>query len=207
MSALPSTPTRTDLLDLLGCTLEQLTTSDEPYPSDDNDTHLLSFFHLVAVPPISIRDYLTRIAAQTQASDEALTLACLHVATLADQESNAQHNIRMNPQSPHPFSVSRFNIHCLLLAAVLVSAKMVDDQFINNKDMALVGAIKLSHLNHIEHCLLLMLGHCVHRSVEDFHLGVHWLQTAFHAQCKHVKCESLFHEECMLDIAIQKLSI
>jgi hypothetical protein len=75
---------------------------------------------------------------------------------------------RINSFSLQPFQVSAFNIHRLLLTAILTSAKFVDDGFYNNKIYSSLGGISLRELNRLECEFLILLEYRMHISADVF---------------------------------------
>ena len=165
---------RQNLVRVLSCNLEQLCPMGAALPANPL---FLSLFHTSAMPGISIRDYMERLSIYTAVSEEAMIQACMHIVRLAHNgRIEAEHreaaraanpsnpiflasavalvhgtpHPRINSFSSEPFQVSCFNIHRLLLTALLVTAKYSDDAFHNNKLFSSLGGITLRELNQLE---------------------------------------------------------
>jgi hypothetical protein len=169
---------RQNVVRVLSCSLEQLCPVGAPLPGSPM---FLSLFHTSALPGISISDYLERLAVYTASSEEAMVCACIHILRLAHhgrteaiaRAQAAQNNLpmpdrvpshpRINSFSPEPFQVSCFNIHRLLLTALLCTTKYADDAYHNNKLFSSLGGIALRELNTLEVEFLALM---------DFRIGV-----------------------------------
>jgi hypothetical protein len=101
-------------------------------------------FHSVSVPGISGGDYLRHhLLRLGLARKEHLAEAVLlHAFVMIDRLLHAQ--------SEHGFHLCTRNVHRVLLATTLVSAKLLDDECYNNTYWASVGGVSLSHLNQLE---------------------------------------------------------
>ena len=65
------------------------------------------------------------------------------------------------------FHLCTRNVHRVLLAAALVSAKLLDDECYNNTYWASVGGVSLSHLNQLEVELIKLLNFSLHVDADD----------------------------------------
>jgi hypothetical protein len=139
---------RQNVVRVLSCSMEQLCPLSATLPANPL---FLSLFHTSAMPGISIREYMERMAIYTAVSEESMITASIHIMRLAHngraEAATRDHaratgapvpaplssHPRINSFSPEPFQVSCFNIHRLLLTALLVTAKYADDAFHNNR--------------------------------------------------------------------------
>lgn len=79
---------------------------------------LLTVFHGQRAPPISILDYLVRMAKYTKCSPACFVHALVHMMRLAEGGPG--------------YRPTSLNVHRLLLTSVLLSAKFLDDRYFNN---------------------------------------------------------------------------
>ncbi|KAL0236771.1 hypothetical protein PCE1_000169 [Barthelona sp. PCE] len=92
-------------------------------------------------PGISIYDYFDRIFQYCNASDEALIVSYVYL-------------YRLNAQS---VPLTMYNIHRLMITAVMIAAKHTDDVFYTNRFYARVGGIDADELNRRELDFLFLL--------------------------------------------------
>ena len=108
-------------------------------------------FHSVSVPSISGGDYLVHhLLRLGLARKEHLSEAVvLHAFLLIDH--------LLQREAPKGFHLCTRNVHRVLLATTLVSAKLLDDECYNNNYWASVGGVSLPHLNELEIELMRLL--------------------------------------------------
>lgn len=101
-------------------------------------------FHSVSVPGISGGDYLVQhLLRLGLARKEHLSEAVvLHAFLLIDR--------LLQTNSGRGFHLCTRNVHRVLLATTLISAKLLDDECYNNTYWASVGGVSLPHLNQLE---------------------------------------------------------
>ncbi|KAJ2537627.1 cyclin-like protein interacting with PHO85, partial [Coemansia sp. RSA 1933] len=103
-------------------------------------------FHSRTVPPISAHDYLYRVTKYVGLENDAV----LAVLVYLDRITRAQiHRPSM--------AISPYNIHRLILSAVVVAHKFHSDIFLNNLRYSKVGGIPLAELNQLELELLFLI--------------------------------------------------
>mmetsp|Transcript_75536 Transcript_75536/g.218184 ORF Transcript_75536/g.218184 Transcript_75536/m.218184 type:complete len:272 (+) Transcript_75536:48-863(+) len=105
--------------------------------------HRATVFHSARPPPISIKDYMTRLTTYYHCSDGCLTLALVYIDRL----------LKIHPG----FVVSALNIHRLLAVSIMVAAKFHDDVFYSNAYYAKVAGLQTKELNKLEEKFLDML--------------------------------------------------
>ncbi|KAG6415989.1 hypothetical protein SASPL_123410 [Salvia splendens] len=127
-----------------------------------------SIFHGLARPAISIRCYMERIFKYAKCSPSCFVVAYIYLDRFVHKQ----------PALP----LNSFNVHRLLIASVLVSAKFMDDIFYNNAYYAKVGGISRTEMNLLEVDFLFGLG---------FQLNVS--TTTYHHYCSHLQKEMLLH--------------
>ncbi|KAJ2098702.1 cyclin-like protein interacting with PHO85 [Coemansia sp. S100] len=102
-------------------------------------------FHSRAVPAISVHDYLERVAKFVCLENDSLIAVLVYL----DRVTRAQIH---RPA----FALSPFNIHRLLITAIVVAHKFNSDVFFNNARYSKVGGIPLAEMNQLELELLFM---------------------------------------------------
>eukprot|EP01062_Namystynia_karyoxenos_P000199 TRINITY_DN10059_c0_g1_i1.p2 TRINITY_DN10059_c0_g1~~TRINITY_DN10059_c0_g1_i1.p2 ORF type:complete len:217 (+),score=69.96 TRINITY_DN10059_c0_g1_i1:136-786(+) len=111
---------------------------------NDNHCHgTQSPFDGVSVARISIQDYLIRLMRASFCSKEVLPFAAFFVR-------------RMRLQSG--VALTSLNVHRVLLAAFVISAKLRDDVFYSNRYYAKVGGVSTTELMRLEVMMLACLG-------------------------------------------------
>lgn len=129
---------------------------------------MLSVFHGVRAPNISIPKYLERIYKYTNCSPSCFVVGYVYIDRLLHK---------------HPDSlVISLNVHRLLVTSVMVASKMLDDEHYNNAFYARVGGVTNAELNRLEMELLFML---------DF--GVMVSYSVFESYCLHMEKEMMFY--------------
>eukprot|EP00899_Mesostigma_viride_P002226 jgi/Mesvir1/12003/Mv00307-RA.1 len=109
----------------------------------------LCAFHGLRAPDISIRAYLERIEKYADCSPQSFVVAYVYIVRLCT----------MYPD----FAITSTNVHRLLITAIMIAAKFLDDIYFNNSYYAKVGGISCAELNLLERNFL----RCV-----DFDLNV-----------------------------------
>lgn len=101
-------------------------------------------FHSVSVPSITGGDYLVHhlLRLGLMRKEHLSEAVVLHAFLLIDR--------LLQREAPKGFHLCTRNVHRVLLATTLVSAKLLDDECYNNNYWASVGGVSLSHLNQLE---------------------------------------------------------
>ncbi|KAJ2910141.1 cyclin-like protein interacting with PHO85 [Coemansia aciculifera] len=102
-------------------------------------------FHSRAVPAISVHDYLERVAKFVCLENDSLIAVLVYL----DRVTRAQIHRPALALSP-------FNIHRLLITAIVIAHKFNSDIFFNNARYAKVGGIPLAEMNQLELELLFL---------------------------------------------------
>ncbi|PKA53313.1 Cyclin-P4-1 [Apostasia shenzhenica] len=89
-----------------------------------------------AKPAISIRDYLDRIFLYSHCSPSCYVVAFIYLDRF----------LHFHPS----LAVDSFNVHRLLITAVLTAVKFMEDRFYDNAYFARVGGISLAEMNYLE---------------------------------------------------------
>lgn len=128
---------RVSIMETINCVLTRLYPHDRKTPNPGcAHPETLSMFDTTRQPSMTIGDYFTRIVKYTEVSWEAMVSAIRNLGRIVDY----------NPK----FKVTAYNIHRLLLLALLTSAKFDDDRYFNNKLFATVGGIGIKEINRLE---------------------------------------------------------
>eukprot|EP00927_Polykrikos_kofoidii_P060395 TRINITY_DN5538_c0_g1_i2.p1 TRINITY_DN5538_c0_g1~~TRINITY_DN5538_c0_g1_i2.p1 ORF type:complete len:198 (+),score=32.87 TRINITY_DN5538_c0_g1_i2:217-810(+) len=105
--------------------------------------HVVTIFHSVRVPPMSINDYFLRIAKYFHCSNECFVLSLIYINRI----------VMLHPD----FSISGLNIHRLVLTASMIAVKFFDDPYCSNAYYARVGGVRTKELNALEGQFLRMI--------------------------------------------------
>jgi hypothetical protein len=110
-------------------------------------------FHALRPPGITIRDYLARINKYSGCSPECFVLALVYIDMLIERNGLA---------------LTSFNIHRIIITAVMLAAKFFDDQYYNNAYYARVGGVPCAEVNALELEMLFSCGFSLHVTTEVF---------------------------------------
>ncbi|XP_075519265.1 cyclin-U4-1-like [Primulina tabacum] len=128
----------------------------------------ISVFHGLNRPTISIQSYLERIFKYANCSPSCYIVAYVYLDRFTQRQPTLQ--------------INSFNVHRLLIASVMVSAKFMDDMYYNNAYFAKVGGISTREMNFLEVDFLFGLG---------FHLNV--TPSTFHTYYSYLQKERMLH--------------
>ncbi|KAL8539496.1 hypothetical protein ACS0TY_001204 [Phlomoides rotata] len=146
------------------------------------DTQKMSIFHGFSRPTISIESYLERIVKYANCSPCCFIVAYIYLDRFTQRQ---------------PFiPINSFNLHRLLIASVLVSAKFMDDMFYNNAYYSKVGGITTVEMNLLELDFLFGMGFQLNVSISVFEQYNSYLQHQILIQfppLMHQNHQLLFH--------------
>ncbi|KAI4372670.1 hypothetical protein MLD38_010872 [Melastoma candidum] len=128
------------MVKILSSLLEDLAESNERNPRQG----IISVFHGLTRPAISVQGYLERIFRYANCSPSCLVVANVYLDRFA----------RRQPSLP----INTFSVHRLLIASVVVAVKFMDDIYYNNAYYAKVGGISTVEMNFLEIDYLFGLG-------------------------------------------------
>jgi hypothetical protein len=120
-----------DIIEILACVLTELCEKQDADPKQSRNK-----FSAQNVPGISLVQYLGRIDRYSQCSKECFVLALIYIDRIIQTNGN--------------FLVNSYNIHRLLITAVMLAAKFFDDQYFNNTYYARVGGVDATEINQLE---------------------------------------------------------
>lgn len=160
-----------ELLVMLAALLTKITTtndrlhgvSGEPTCAPRADSPLLAF-HARNVPSISIQAYLMRILKYCPMSSDIFLSLLVYfdrmtragVPIRSQDDGNVEAVTAPEDGSVTAFAVDSFNVHRLVIAAIVVASKFCSDVFYTNSRYAKVGGLPLAELNHLEFQFLLL---------------------------------------------------
>ena len=104
------------------------------------------------IPVLSIDKFLVRVVKYTEAENNTLIVAYLYIIKLIKREK---------------FILSLNNVYRLLLVAVVVAKKVLEDLFYNNSYYCEIGGITVQELNNIEFSLFIRLNFDVNPKKEE----------------------------------------
>jgi len=128
----------------------------------DHDLNFTSNFNSICGPTISITCYLNRIQMYANCSDSCYILAFIYIDRL----------LQNNPW----FVLSSRNVHRLILSAVVLAIKYLDDSYAENSTYAKIGGVSLSEINVLERDMIKLLGYNLFVDSEIYHQYVHELE-------------------------------
>mmetsp|Transcript_20065 Transcript_20065/g.34548 ORF Transcript_20065/g.34548 Transcript_20065/m.34548 type:complete len:222 (+) Transcript_20065:318-983(+) len=117
-----------------------------------DEPELRTVFHAQRIPPISIEDYLARIAKYSLCSKSCFVVAALYIKRITEP-----HGCSTDGVAQPRVVLTHHTVHRLLLTAIMLSAKFLDDTYYNNAYYAKVGGLPLSELNSLELHFLAMI--------------------------------------------------
>ncbi|KAK2988922.1 hypothetical protein RJ640_026190, partial [Escallonia rubra] len=126
------------------------------------DTQMITAFHGLTRPTISLQSYLERIFKYACCSPSCYVVAYVYL----DRFSQKQ------PLVP----INSLNVHRLLITSVLVSAKFMDDIYYNNAYYAKIGGITTAEINLLEVDFLFGMSFQLNVTPETFHTYYSYLQ-------------------------------
>lgn len=113
----------------------------------------ISKFHSSSVPTISIKDYLFRIRQYSNCSDSCFVTALIYIDRV---------------QQKGCLLVDTLNVHRLLIASVMLSAKFMDDKYESNQIYSRIGGLCALEMNHLELELWHLLDFSLNVTPEEF---------------------------------------
>ncbi|KAG0266922.1 hypothetical protein BG011_000061 [Mortierella polycephala] len=139
-------------------------------------------FHARSIPSISINAYLTRILKYCPCANECF------LSLLVYFDRMARNVEEITGGEGRQFSIDSYNIHRLIIAGIMVSAKYFSDVFFTNSRYAKVGGLPVSELNQLEVEFLTLNNFALAISIEE-------LQTYGDQLMKHWMCEEVANKD------------
>ncbi|KAJ2232854.1 cyclin-like protein interacting with PHO85 [Coemansia sp. RSA 485] len=154
-------------------------------------------FHSRAVPSISVHDYLARIAKFVCLENDSL----LAVLVYLDR-------ITRNHLHRPALAVSPYNIHRLLITAIVVAHKFNSDIFFNNARYSKVGGIPLIEMNQLELELLFLIKFDLKVDHDQLQQIGNWLMTCPRVDsCESQKTPYSGQPVCVLEAYYRSLEV
>ncbi|CAI0448907.1 unnamed protein product [Linum tenue] len=123
------------VLALVSSLLERLVKKNEMLLESNEIKDVITVFHGLRAPPVSIQQYIERIFKYSCCSPSCFVVAQIYLDRFVKQT-----NVHL----------TSLNVHRLLITSIMLAAKFVDDAFFNNAYYAKVGGISTGELNKLE---------------------------------------------------------
>ncbi|KAL8171720.1 hypothetical protein V2J09_023524 [Rumex salicifolius] len=158
MDELPeeATPASTpQVVSILATNLEKSIKKNEKLvkSSKKRNSLRITAFHGIKPPSLSVVQYLERISKYARCSPSCFVIAFIYI------ERYIQHKGCL---------ITSFNVHRLLITAVMMAAKFIDDVSFNNAYFGKVGGLSTAEMNKLEMELLFSLDFRLHVKLETF---------------------------------------
>ena len=108
------------------------------------DKRTPTVYDAVAIPPITVEQYLSRILSISGASVDILISALVHIDSLVT--------------SGEVPAITPYNVHRLLATSLLVTSKFASDVHYNNRAWSFISGTELAEVNRLEETFLDSLG-------------------------------------------------
>eukprot|EP01016_Furgasonia_blochmanni_P010840 TRINITY_DN1468_c0_g1_i2.p1 TRINITY_DN1468_c0_g1~~TRINITY_DN1468_c0_g1_i2.p1 ORF type:complete len:401 (+),score=130.03 TRINITY_DN1468_c0_g1_i2:3-1205(+) len=138
------------LIGTLATVFEEMMEETSKFPNN-----IVTDFHAKSIPPIGVRDYLTRLSKFTHCSPECFIFALIYIDRFTERHPN--------------FVINSFNVHRLLITSLVVAAKFFDDRYYNNEYYGKVGGVSNVELNLLEIKFLHSLNYKLHVTPKTFY--------------------------------------
>ncbi|KAH7433848.1 hypothetical protein KP509_07G089100 [Ceratopteris richardii] len=185
LAELPVSSQRTKcpaVIRVLASLVERVVLRNERLPSLSAQADLKKFsvFSGSRVPTVTIEQYLERIFRYANCSTSCFVVAYAYIDRL----------VQLQPALRITFA----NVHRILIASILVSAKFLDDTHYHNAYYAQIGGISTQEMNKLEWSFLLLLGFRLHLTV-----------SAFGSYCSHLEREVSFGGGYQIERVLQTI--
>ncbi|GKV08981.1 hypothetical protein SLEP1_g20547 [Rubroshorea leprosula] len=141
------------ILPLLSCVLEKSVRRNEKSLEGSRRKDEITVFHGSKAPGLSIRQYLDRILRYSSCSNSCFVVAHIYIDRYL-QTTGAR--------------LTSLNVHRLLITSILIAAKFLDDDCLDNAYYAKVGGVSTAEMNRLEMKLLFSLDFRLHVTPEIF---------------------------------------
>ncbi|GAB4844271.1 Cyclin-U4-1 [Ancistrocladus abbreviatus] len=141
------------LISFLSSVLQRLAESNDL--DSIKQQQMVSVFHGLTRPTISIHSYLERIFKYAHCSPSCFIVAYVYLDRFAQRQ----------PLLP----INSFNVHRLVITSVMVAAKFMDDMYYNNAYYAKIGGVSTAEMNFLEVDFLFGLGFHLNVTPNTFH--------------------------------------
>ncbi|XP_062085801.1 cyclin-P3-1-like [Humulus lupulus] len=141
------------VLSLLSSLLEKSVQINELQLEATKAKEVLTIFHGLRAPSLSIRQYVDRIFKYSGCSPSCFVVANIYLDRFLKNTE---------------IHLTSLNVHRLLITGVMLAAKFMDDAFFNNAYYAKVGGVSTSELNRLEMRFLFTIDFRLQVNVETF---------------------------------------
>ncbi|KAL5701814.1 hypothetical protein ACHQM5_027111 [Ranunculus cassubicifolius] len=141
------------VLSIISSLLERSVQKNEKISETGRKKDVITVFHGLRAPALSIREYLDRIFKYSSCSPSCFVIAHIYIDRFLKSA-----NIRLNS----------LNVHRILITSVMVAAKFIDDKYFNNAYYARVGGVSTSEMNRLELKFLFSLDFRLQVTVDEF---------------------------------------
>ena len=192
-------PAHGNIVEVLSSMFTDFTSqNDKQRPKDIEASMGPTMFEAYQAPTITIHKYFARLEKYFCASDECYVYALILVDRLINR---------------HPtLYLTSHNVHRLLVTAIVISAKIRDDCYFNNRFYASVAGIRLSEINYLEMHFLKLLDFHLYVSLDEFCRYIYEIETRYGPitgyTSKYVKiAETLLENEADSDFAEDEIGV
>jgi hypothetical protein len=126
---------------------------DAAIAQGEGGTPVVTKFHALRAPSISIQDYLDRIFKYASCSCECFVLSLIYIDRVIQRQD---------------FVINSLNIHRIIITSVMLSAKFFDDHYFKNAFYAKVGGVPCSEINSLEVEFLFLINFSLHVSPDNY---------------------------------------
>ncbi|XP_010277841.1 PREDICTED: cyclin-P3-1-like [Nelumbo nucifera] len=147
---IPGTPL---VLPLLSSLLERSVQKNEKLLDSMKKKDAITIFHGLKAPTMSIRKYIDRIFKYSGCTPSCFVVAYIYMDRFLQQTD---------------VYLTSLNVHRLLITAVMLAVKFVEDVYYNNAYYARVGGITIAEMNRMEMKFLFSLEFRLHVTTETF---------------------------------------
>ncbi|KAE8009720.1 hypothetical protein FH972_006142 [Carpinus fangiana] len=141
------------VLSLLSSLLERSVQKNEILLEATQIKDVVTIFHGLRAPTLSIRQYIDRIFKYSGCSPSCFVVAHIYVDRFL--QSTEVH-------------LTSLNVHRLLITSLMLAAKFIDDAFFNNAYYAKVGGVSTAELNRLEMKFLFSIDFRLQVTIETF---------------------------------------
>ncbi|KAM2616303.1 hypothetical protein TB2_030720 [Malus domestica] len=141
------------VLSPLSSILERYVQRNEMLLETTKIKQVITIYHGLRAPPLSIRQYIDRICKYSGCSPSCFVVAQIYLDRY------------LQCMQVH---LTSFNVHRLLITSVMLAAKFMDDAFFNNAYYAKVGGVSTAELNRLEIKFLFTIDFRLQVTIEIF---------------------------------------
>lgn len=136
-------------VEVLACVLSRLVAANDQL----GEAGIVTKFHALRPPSISIKLYLERINKYASCSPECFVLALVYIDRLIQRNS---------------LLLTSLNVHRIIITSVMLASKFFDDQYFNNAYYAKVGGVPTPEVNNLELEFLFSVNFSLHVATDVF---------------------------------------